>query len=122
MRRCALSPDTLLSVLLVSKNAVTPRVFRGYCHSRQGGEEKVLTYAQFVLSAIWLAEQLGCKPLSVFKGTKVAILVEKSVDWLTAILACNLIGAPFTLFDTRNKLEQRKHVWRTWRPTVVICR
>ena len=119
MHCCTQSPNELSAhfVLAESDAALIHR-----CRSRRGSEEKVLTYAQFALSAISLAKQLATKPLLVGKGTKVAILVEKSVDWLTAILACNLLGAPFTLFDTRNKLEQRKHVWRTWRPAVVICR
>jgi hypothetical protein len=85
-------------------------------------EEKALTYMQFVSAAISLAECLQQKPFCVEHGGHVAILLDKGVDWLTTILACNLIGAVFTIFDTRLNDTQAKHVWKTFEPTLVICR
>jgi hypothetical protein len=85
-------------------------------------EEKSLTYAQFVSASISLAEQMQREPFGVAEGTRVAILMEKGVDWLTAILACNILGAPFTIFDTRLNGAQAKHAWQIFEPSLVICR
>ena len=73
--------------------------------------EKAVTYAEFAAAAISLAEQLAEKPFEVGRGSRLGILIEKGVDWLIAIAACNLLGAPFTALDARHTLLQRKHVW-----------
>eukprot|EP00755_Sulcionema_specki_P009708 Sspe_Gene.44437::Locus_21791_Transcript_1_1_Confidence_1.000_Length_9698::g.44437::m.44437 len=55
------------------------------------------------------------------KGTHVAVSLPKGVEWTVACLGCTIAGTPFTLLDPRLTPQQRRHIWTTWDPKVVVC-
>lgn len=83
-------------------------------------EGQSMSYQSLVCQASGMAAVLR-DHFEVDYGTKVALLLPKSVDWVLTMLSLNMIGAPYTLLDDRMEERARQHVWQTWEPRVVIC-
>ena len=63
-------------------------------------EEQSLSYSELVLRATTMANVLR-EQFGIVAGSRVALLLPKNVEWIVAMLACELLGAPYSQFDDR---------------------
>lgn len=78
-----------------------------------------ISYAQLANEVRRTAARLHAQ--GVRRGTLVALQNDKSLSGLATMLACLVLGAPYTNIDANNPPQRLAHILGVCRPSLILC-